>query len=948
MRSAGLVSLTSFGRYVSIAVALGVIGSVVRAQAVQNPAAGVHIQRAHPAGLATFVTGANGGAIPVQSAAGGQINPADFLRQHGHLFGVTNPATQLVERKRRVDSLGQAHFTFQQLHQGVRVFSGVLKVHQAPDGTIRAANGRFYPIRQDLLTVPTLAEETAIARARGRIQNGNPNVAHTELVIVDPGWYGDPPIGAHLAYYIILEDSAIPLREAFFVDAHKGRVLDQWTLIETLLDREVLDLFSGDPVRSEGDPPTGVFDEDAAYDYSGDFYNYLSRGFGRDSYDDASATLVSGVHRSSSCPNASWNGLRTSYCDGVVTDDIVAHEFGHALTQHTAGLIYQNQPGQLNESFSDIWGELVDLFNGDAAFPGAPGGTPWPTPADYVGPGGDLPNTSRFGCTSGAEMEVNFPGDIAGVYFAQSASFGPLLTLAGTTEDLVVADPIRGCDVDVPFNNGGAMTSKIVVIERGDCTFAEKVLNAQDEGAIAVIIYNNVAGGPAPMGGSDPAVTIPSVGLTLADGELVRDRAAIETVNVTLRSSASDSSIRWLVGEDSTAFGGAIRDMWQPSCAGDPDTANHPFQICHPNDNGGVHSGSGVPNHAFAIMVDGKNFNGYSVNAIGPIKAGAVWYRAVATYLTDASNFQDAYNALNQAAADLTGQLITDPRDGVTTVLFTANDAVEVDKALQAVEMNTDGLCGSWKTVVDATPPPGCRGGTVRSSVYFDDFESGPNGWTVFNSNPPSPYDWVQVAGGLPEGRSGTVWFIDDRNVGNCLTQDESATHTLESPVIATPAIAGSLMLSFVHFVGTETFYDGGNVSLSVNGGAWAQIPSSAIVHNSYNNTLAFAPDNTNPMAGQEAWTGYNLEPGDWGTTQIDLSAFASGGDDVQFRFDFGKDGCFGIDGWYVDDFELFVCEESLAPIPAVSTWGLGIMLLLILSAGTVMLRRYPYSIQEQ
>ncbi len=289
---------------------------------------------------------------------------------------------------------------------------------------------------------------------------------------------------------------------------------------------------------------------------------------------------------------------------------------------------------------------------------------------------------------------------------------------------------------------------------------------------------------------------------------------------------------------------------------------------------------------------------------------------------------------------DLTGQLITDPRDGVTTVLFTAADAAEVDKALQAVEMNSDGLCGSWKTVVDSTPPPNCPEGTVRTSLFLDDFESGTNGWTVFNTAPPTPYDWFQLSGGLPSSRSGTVWYVEDRSIGNCSSQDESAVHTLESPVIALPIMAAAPMLSFTHFVSAETFYDGGNISISVNGGPWTLIPPSSILHNAYNNALASAPSNTNPLAGQNAWTGFNLEPGDWGTTLIDLSAFTTGDDDVQFRFDFGKDGCSGIDGWYVDDFELFVCEGPTAPIPAVTEWGLVVMTLLVLTAGTVVLAR--------
>ena len=64
------------------------------------------------------------------------------------------------------------------------------------------------------------------------------------------------------------------------------------------------------------------------------------------------------------CPNASWNGLSTNYCDGVASDDVVAHEWAHAYTQATHGLIYKWQSGALNESYSDIFGEVIDSING--------------------------------------------------------------------------------------------------------------------------------------------------------------------------------------------------------------------------------------------------------------------------------------------------------------------------------------------------------------------------------------------------------------------------------------------------------------------------------------------------------------------------------------------------------------------------------------------------------
>src|SRR5690606_40011106 len=64
-----------------------------------------------------------------------------------------------------------------------------------------------------------------------------------------------------------------------------------------------------------------------------------------------------------SCPNANWNGVTANYSNGSASDDVIAHEWGHAYTEYTSGLIYAYESGAMNESFSDIWGETVDLLN---------------------------------------------------------------------------------------------------------------------------------------------------------------------------------------------------------------------------------------------------------------------------------------------------------------------------------------------------------------------------------------------------------------------------------------------------------------------------------------------------------------------------------------------------------------------------------------------------------
>ena len=50
------------------------------------------------------------------------------------------------------------------------------------------------------------------------------------------------------------------------------------------------------------------------------------------------------------------------YGDGYASaDDVVGHELTHAVTEHSANLLYYYQSGALNESMSDVFGETVDL-----------------------------------------------------------------------------------------------------------------------------------------------------------------------------------------------------------------------------------------------------------------------------------------------------------------------------------------------------------------------------------------------------------------------------------------------------------------------------------------------------------------------------------------------------------------------------------------------------------
>lgn len=204
----------------------------------QGSATELEIRYSPVTGLARFVTPRRGKTIAVpRRGVTARPQPSEFLHEYGPLFGVSDPAKQLVQSRTQRDSIGYAHTSYQQYHQGIRVFSAVLKVHQDARGAFTAANGDFHPIQTTFDLSSAMYEEEAVGVASAEIASGALVLESTELVIVDPAWYGDPPRGTRLAYYIILADTSVPLREAFFVDAQTGEVLDQWSLIHTTRSR---------------------------------------------------------------------------------------------------------------------------------------------------------------------------------------------------------------------------------------------------------------------------------------------------------------------------------------------------------------------------------------------------------------------------------------------------------------------------------------------------------------------------------------------------------------------------------------------------------------------------------------------------------------------------------------------------------------------------------------
>ena len=201
---------------------------------------------------------------------------------------------------------------------------------------------------------------------------------------------------------------------------------------------------------------------------------------------------------------------------------------------------FDEASGNFQENNYGNGGQASDNVNADAQDGGGTNNANFATPADGSNPRMQMYLWSPS--SSSDLLTVNSPAGQAGTYAAVEAGFGPGVPMSPITADLAIPvddtpDTYDCCTDPIDPN---ILTGKIALIMRGTCQFNQKVQRAQDFGAVAVIVINNVAGAPITMGGTSITVTIPSVMISNADGLALI--AAIEggaTLNATLVSQGS-------------------------------------------------------------------------------------------------------------------------------------------------------------------------------------------------------------------------------------------------------------------------------------------------------------------------------------------------------------------------------------------------------------------------
>ncbi len=339
--------------------------------------------------------------------------------------------------------------------------------------------------------------------------------------------------------------------------------------------------------------------------------------------------------------------------------------------------------------------------------------------------------TAAFACVDPLDMPADCSTEdlvldwVGGMHASGHAAFDGAsqehVSLTTNSLMVVVANPLDGCMGGADGQAAatltgnfadGSMTGKIALIQRGTCFFTTKTMNAQNAGAIAVVIYNN-APGLVVMGGPDIGITVPAIFVDQAVGDALNAAVTTDpTMQVSMHCGAQS------------------------------------FHMPNPCVEGRTYTDGGD-----VSMVGGYN-NGHDCNWLLTCSDPTLSPRVIfASFNTEAGwdfvNFYDGETTGATRIAQLHGNSIPDPVVGsgpVALVQFTSDGSV-----------TRDGFVGTFDCTASGTPPPPdpCVGGiTITDGGAIDfirnDYENGMQcQWThVCNSGIPAvSFDTFQTEG---------------------------------------------------------------------------------------------------------------------------------------------------------------------------------------------------------
>ncbi len=220
--------------------------------------------------------------------------------------------------------------------------------------------------------------------------------------------------------------------------------------------------------------------------------------------------------------------------------ETLLHEIGHGLgfslftTSSATGAQFDNRPSVWEDFMVDNttgkrWTQMTNAERATSAINFRQ--LSWAGQNTTLG----VPQVLGMGSTPVPALRIAGPsaGTIAGTKQFGTANFGPSLGQKPVTGDVM---PVTSQTTAAGLTGPGcgpltaldslAVRGRIALIDRGVCGFAVKVKNAQNAGAIGVLVGNTSTGAFGNMGGTDPTITIPSLMVTFADANALKTATA--------------------------------------------------------------------------------------------------------------------------------------------------------------------------------------------------------------------------------------------------------------------------------------------------------------------------------------------------------------------------------------------------------------------------------------
>ncbi|QMU29981.1 M4 family metallopeptidase [Adhaeribacter radiodurans] len=351
---------------------------------------------------------------------GVQLAPQELFKTYSTVFGLTENDVMTLQ-KSDSDKLGFIHYRFQQVYKQIPVEGGEFIVHQK-GGELTTANGRVVPkLNAEIgnsmpadAAIDFALRYTNAKRYKWQLDRRlypKPTLVFTPVNVESGKNLNLAATKYRLAYKMDIF-AAVPFsHNRVYVDAYSGEIIKTISLIQDCTNATAATLYNGnqsiqteltamgnyrlfDNCRSDGacGDVGGTIRTRSLL--SGDLtnsttnwagvgasahwalektYDYYNCTFGRQSYDGANAVLNAFINdNAAGRDNAFWDSgtMDMHFGDGgggattgaIVSLDVVGHELTHAFTQFTAGLVYSNESGALNESFSDIFGTAVEYY----------------------------------------------------------------------------------------------------------------------------------------------------------------------------------------------------------------------------------------------------------------------------------------------------------------------------------------------------------------------------------------------------------------------------------------------------------------------------------------------------------------------------------------------------------------------------------------------------------